>query len=121
MDELGKFLSTYPNASVDMSARICHIQKQAQDDWQKVHDFFINYQDRIMYGTDEGDYPGAEADPDKLKSHMREVWTRDWKFLTTKEKMTSWEVDGEFEGLKLPKKVIEKIYYKNALKWFPGV
>jgi hypothetical protein len=35
--------------------------------------------------------------------------------------MTSWEVDGEFKGLKLPKDVIEKIYYKNAVKWFPGI
>jgi hypothetical protein len=33
--------------------------------------------------------------------------------------MKSWKVDGEFKGLKLPKRVIEKIYFKNAERVFP--
>jgi predicted TIM-barrel fold metal-dependent hydrolase len=121
VDELAKHFDMFPNMAVDMAARTCHIEKQAQADWQKVHDFFIKYQDRIIYGTDEGDFEGAPADPLKLKEQVETVWTRDWKFLTTDETMTSWEVDGSFKGLKLPKEVIEKIFYKNALKWFPGV
>jgi predicted TIM-barrel fold metal-dependent hydrolase len=121
VDSLAKHFDTFPNITVDMAARICHIEKQAQADWQKVHDFFIKYQDRIIYGTDEADFLGAEKDPVKLKENLHKVWERDWKFLTTDDVMTSWEVDGEFKGLKLPKEVIEKIYYKNAVKWFPGV
>ena len=121
VDELAKHFDMFPNMAVDMAARTCHIEKQAQADWQKVHDFFIKYQDRIIYGTDEGDFEGAPADPLKLKEQVETVWTRDWKFLTTDETITSWEVDGSFKGLKLPKEVIEKIFYKNALKWFPGV
>lgn len=119
VDELAKHFDKYENLTVDMAARICHIQKQTQEDWQKVHDFFIKYQDRIIYGTDEGDYEGSETNPFKLKENAHLVWTRDWKFLTTNEVMTSWEVDGEFSGLKLPKEVIDKIYYKNAVKLFP--
>lgn len=119
VDELANHFDKYENLTVDMAARICHIQKQAQKDWQKVHDFFIKYQDRIIYGTDEGDYEGSEADPLKLKENVHHIWVRDWKFLTTDETMTSWEVDGEFSGLKLPKEVIDKIYYKNAVKLFP--
>jgi len=121
VDELARHFDEFPNMAVDMAARMCHIEKQAQADWQKVHDFFIKYQDRIIYGTDEGDWPGAEADPAKLKAKTHEVWTRDWKFLTSDSTMTSWEVDGSFKALKLPREVVEKIYYKNALKWFPGV
>ncbi len=121
VDELAKYFDAFPNASVDMAARMCHLEKQAQDDWQKVHDFFITYQDRIIYGTDEGDYEGAPADPNEMKAKVDTVWTRDWKFLTTDAEMSSWEVNGSFKGLKLPKSVIEKIYYKNAEKWFPGV
>ena len=121
IDELARHFDKFPNMTVDMAARICHIEKQSQADWQKVHDFFVKYQDRIIYGTDEGDWLGADPDPDKLKEKVFTVWERDWKFLTTDESMTSWEVDGEFKGLKLPKEVIEKIYYKNALKWFPGI
>jgi predicted TIM-barrel fold metal-dependent hydrolase len=121
VDELARHFEMFPNFTVDMAARTCHIEKQAQADWQKVHDFFIKYQDRIIYGTDQGDWEGADADTAKLKSATHEVWTRDWKFLTTDETITSWEVDGNFKGLKLPKEVIEKIFYKNAVKWFPGV
>lgn len=121
VDELAKHFDMFPNMSVDMAARMCHIEKQAQADRQKVIDFIIKYQDRIIYGTDEGDYEGAEADPVKLQEKVLTAWTRDWKFLTSDETMTSWEVDGNFKGLKLPKEVIEKIYHKNATKWFPGI
>ncbi|HBL77354.1 MAG: hypothetical protein A2W90_21715 [Bacteroidetes bacterium GWF2_42_66] len=103
-----------------MAGRMCHIEKQAVENWLKVYDFFIKYQDRIIYGTDEGDWIGADIDPAKLKEKVLTVWKRDWKFLTTGESMTSWEVDGNFKGLKLPKKVVEKIYYKNAIKMYPG-
>jgi predicted TIM-barrel fold metal-dependent hydrolase len=121
VDELAKRFDMFPNMTVDMAARICHIEKQSQSDWQKVRDFFIKYQDRIIYGTDEGDYDGADADPAVMSEKVRTVWIRDWEFMTTDNEMTSWEVDGKFKGLKLPKEVIEKIYYKNAVKWFPGI
>lgn len=119
IDELAKHFDTFPNMNVDLSGRMCHIEKQAAENWQKVYDFFITYQDRILYGTDEGDWIGAETDPAKLKENLLMVWKRDWKFLTTDESMTSWEVDGNFNGLKLPKDVVKKIYCKNALKMFP--
>lgn len=119
VDEMSKHFDTFPNMTVDMAARMCHIEKQTAQDWQKVHDFFIKYQDRIIYGTDEGDWNGADPDPLKLKEKVLAVWLRDWKFLTSDESMNSWEVDGVFNGLKLPKEVIEKIYYKNAVKLFP--
>ena len=122
VDELAKHFDMFPNMTVDMAARMCHIEKQVQADRQKVIDFFIKYQNRIIYGTDEGDYyEGSETDPVKLKERAHSVWTRDWKFLTSDEPMTSWEVDGKFKGLKLPKEVIDKIYYKNAIQWFPGI
>jgi hypothetical protein len=35
--------------------------------------------------------------------------------------MTTWEVDGEFRGLKLPREVVEKIYYRNADRLFPDL
>jgi len=120
VDEMASHFDMFPNMAVDMAARMCHIEKQAQDDWQKVHDFFVKYQDRIIYGTDQGDWEGA-PEPDSLKAKTHEVWSRDWKFLTTDSVMTSWEVDGSFRGLKLPREIVEKVYYKNAVKWFPGV
>ena len=119
VDEMVKHFERFPNSTMDMAERICHIQVQAQEDWEKVRDFFIRYQDRILYGTDRGDYEGAEADPEKLKEKVHGEWISDWNFLTTDKTMASWKVDGEFKGLKLPKKVIEKIYSKNAERVFP--
>lgn len=121
VDELARHFKMFPNMTADLAARMCHVEKQAQTDWEKVRNFFIKYQDRILYGTDLGDWPGAEPDPEKLKENVHAAWMRDWKFLTTDSIMTSWELDGEFKGLKLPREVIEKIYLKNAVKWFPGV
>ncbi len=120
-DELGRHFDMFPDFTVDMAARICHIEKQAGENWQKVHDFFIKYQDRILYGTDQGDFFGTNPDTAELKANTHQVWTRDWKFLTTDSVMTSWEVNGEFKGLKLPREVIEKIYFKNAENNFPGI
>ena len=121
LEEMASHFDMFPNMSVDMAARISHVENYASADWQKVHDFFIKYQDRIIYGTDQGDWRGAEADPVKFKAGIHEVWMRDWAFMTTDSTMTAPEVNGSFKGLKLPREVIEKIYYKNALKWFPGV
>lgn len=119
VDELAMYFDKYENSTADLAARICHIQKQAQDDWQKVHDFFVKYQDRIIYGTDSGDYEHSDTDVAQLKEQLSNTWQRDWKFFTTNHTMTSWEVDGEFRGLQLPKHVIDKIYYQNAVKLFP--
>ncbi len=116
IDELAMRFDRFPNMSADLAARICHLQKQAQDDWQKVREFFILYQDRIIYGTDLGD--DGDGDPAALKDYIHGVWMKDWKFFTTDEIMTSREVDGEFRGLKLPREVVEKIYYRNAAKLF---
>lgn len=118
VDEMAKHFDRFPKMTVDMAARMCHIQKQAQTDWQKVHEFFIKYQDRILYGTDGGDY-GKRVKSDKLKENTHRGWKRDWKFLTTNETLTSGDIEGEFKGLLLPKSVIDKIYYKNAENLFP--
>jgi predicted TIM-barrel fold metal-dependent hydrolase len=119
VDELAKHFDRFPNSRVDLAERMCHIQAQAIDNPEKVHDFFIKYQDRIIYGTDRGDYLGSEQDPVKLKALAHTEWLSDWKFLTTDETMSSWKVEGDFKGLKLPRTVIEKIYFRNAENLFP--
>ncbi len=119
VDEMSKFFEQFPNATLEMAARLCHLQVQTQADYQKVRDFFIKYQDRIIYGTDLGDYTASDEDPEKLKRKTHEQWKSDWKYLTTNEEMSSQKVNGEFKGLKLPRKVVEKIYYLNAENQFP--
>lgn len=126
VDELAKRLDKFPNMAVDMAERISHLQFQALTNWQKVHDFFIKYQDRLLYGTDMRN--GAMdivnnniTTPEGLKKHAHEVWLRHWRFFTTDDLMRVPKVDGAFKGLKLPKEVVDKIYYRNALQWIPGI
>lgn len=120
VDELAKRLDKFPNMAVDMAARIGHLQHQGITNYDKVRNFFIQYQDRLIYATDSG--ISAASDPEKTKQNLHERWMKDWKYFATDEVMTAEEVNGEFRGLKLPKTVIDKIYFSNAVHWFkiPG-
>jgi predicted TIM-barrel fold metal-dependent hydrolase len=117
VDEIGKFLDQYPNASVDLAERISHLQAQSMADREKVHNFIVKYQNRIVYGTDfqESD----KTNPENLKEHMQETWLNDWKYFNTDLTMNVPQLDDSFQGLKLPKAIVNKIYYANALKIFP--
>lgn len=116
VDEISKRLDRFPNMAVDTAERISHLQLQAITDWQKVHDFLIEYQDRIIYGTDiivNETMPASE-----MKKHAHDIRLRHWKFFTSGDMMRVPKVDGEFRGLKLPREVVDKIYRTNAEKWF---
>ena len=119
VDELAKRLDKFPNMAVDMAARITHLQFQSVNNWQKVHDFMIKYQDRLLYATD--DVIAADSDFSKMKNGIHAKRTSDWQFFTTNEKMTVADFNEPFKGLKLPKQVIDKIYRKNAENWYPGL
>jgi Amidohydrolase len=116
VDELAKRLDKFPNMAVDMAARICHLEYQSARDLKKVRDFCIKYQDRLLYGTDLSDLgPGSDRE---IADQIHKTWLEDWKYFATDEKMTTDAFRGEFEGLKLPKEVVRKIYSENAIRWY---
>lgn len=119
VDELAKRLDKFPNMAVDLAERISHLQYQAVTDWKKVRDFLIKYQDRLIYATDEG--VNSKKDPVEVSRLAHENWLRHWKFFTSGERMKVPKVEKEFNGMKLPKEVVDKIYLKNAQKWFPHI
>ncbi|AHM63039.1 amidohydrolase [Flammeovirgaceae bacterium 311] len=126
VDELAIRLDKYPNMAVDMAERISHLQYQSITERQKVHDFFLKYQDRLLYATDLR-LTAADlvlkgvTDPADIQQHAHEVWLRHWQFFTTDQSMRVPKVEGEFRGLKLPTEVIDKIYRENAERWIPGL
>jgi hypothetical protein len=117
VEELGRFLDRFPAAAVDMAARMWDLQVQSCRDREKVRQFLIDYQDRILYSTDQ--FLSADRDPADLISEARKMWLDDWQYLATDSLMTSDEFDGSFQGLHLPASVIDKIYSKNAKRKFP--
>ena len=84
-----------------------------------MYDFFVKYQDRILYATDM--VIDDSTSTEKVLNNAHDIWTNHWKFFTSDQTMAAPEVDGKFKALHLPKEVVDKIYRKNAEKWFPGI
>lgn len=116
VDELAKALDRFPNMAVDLAARICHLQYQSAKNRDKVRDFLISYQDRILYGTDI-DYSGDRLDS-SFYSGIRATRIKDWNYFTGDMQLKSHDVNATFIGLHLPKRVVDKIFYLNAVKWY---
>ena len=118
VDEVAKRLDRYPNFQVEISARIGHLQLQSMSEYEKVRQFMIKYQDRIMYGTDVGINPNDTnyvAETEGL--HRR--WLDHWIFLATDSEVVVSDLENaRVKGIKLPATVIDKIYFKNAARFF---
>lgn len=69
-----------------------------------------------MYSTDLQHYD--DSDPEEFMVLTRTTWRDDWEFFVTDNTMTVWQVNGSFQGLKLPRRVIDKLYRDNAKKWW---
>ena len=111
------FLRRYPTASVDLAARLVHLQRQSVTERDKVRRFFLEYQDRILYGTDLTS--GPDRTDATFASEAHATWLADWRFLTGEAVLRSDEFAGSFRGLGLPRTVIDKVYRANARRLFP--
>lgn len=103
-----KFMS-YPNTYLDTTPggeQFINISKN-YDLWK---DFFVKYQDRILYGSDLYNFP--KNDDFEIAFNRRPSFLK--KYFETDT--THIYLDEEFKGIKLDEKILEKIYYKNALK-----
>lgn len=125
VDELARFFDRYPNAVVDLAARMSNLQVQSNADLARVRAFFIKYQDRILYGTDLTDSPPDPAaraqNPPATGDFPKEagqVWRADWRYLATPLSQRVDAIDADAKGLNLPRRVIDKIYWKNARRFF---
>jgi predicted TIM-barrel fold metal-dependent hydrolase len=112
VDRLAAFLDRYPNANVDMAARMTQVMYQSARDTKKVRAFFIKYQDRILYGSDLTQNPVDK--PAEFTRESQAFWQMDWRYLATTETQHVGDLHADIKGLALPRGVIEKIYYGNA-------
>jgi predicted TIM-barrel fold metal-dependent hydrolase len=112
IDELAKRFDSYPQFKADLAARMFYLRYQSAENYEKVRDFMIRYQDRLIYGTDMGVYDVEGADPDILCKNLKNGWLNQWIYLATDSTVNN------IKGLRLPAEVIDKIYYKNSDKYF---
>ncbi|MDR1203194.1 MAG: amidohydrolase [Tannerellaceae bacterium] len=109
-DYLRYMLSTYPNLYIDISATFQYMPLSNRDN---IRDFYIEYQDRILYGTDTGRIADDAIDK------QANMYVNTFMILETGQDYTN--NNGTMKGLDLPREVLEKIYYKNAVKLYPGL
>jgi hypothetical protein len=75
-----------------------------------AHEFFIKYQDRILFGKDS-------YQPDEYPYYWRVFETNDEYFDYYRDYHAFWKL----YGIGLPDTVLRKLYYQNALRLVPGL
>jgi predicted TIM-barrel fold metal-dependent hydrolase len=106
LQQLSQLLDEIPNMYVEIAAVIAELGRQPRF----AKDFFIKYQDRILFGKDSWV-------PDEFPTYFRVLETADEYFPYHKKYHAFWAM----YGLDLPDDVLKKVYYKNALKIVPGL
>ena len=114
IDYLRNLLATYPNLYIDLAATF---QYYHLVNWENLRAFMIEWSDRILFGTDIGKWM------DKDESSLRAVqYNRAFRILETGDTVEGGFFGGpDIKGLELPREVLEKIYYKNAMRIYPQV
>jgi predicted TIM-barrel fold metal-dependent hydrolase len=117
-EKLARFLDTYPNADVEISATVQDLGR-APRLWRE---FIITYQDRVLMGSDGS--PARQPD---------EFWTPHWRYLETFDEYfphpAQIRTEGgspghgrwHISGIGLPDTVLRKVYYENALRHLPSL
>jgi uncharacterized protein len=101
-----KLLDRLPNVVLEVSAVLYEFGRQPR----AARDFFIKYQDRILFGKDS-------YAPSEFPYFWRVFETDDEYFDYYRDYHATWKL----YGMHLPDDVLKKIYYKNALRVTPGL
>ncbi|MDF1514060.1 MAG: amidohydrolase family protein [Anaerolineae bacterium] len=120
VSELAKRLDRYPNFAVDTSARTHDLSCQGRD---KVRQFFLDYQDRILFGTDIVQRDRQSSLPDIQRKDnlaiIRKMYEREFSYYETGNEMN---IRGRtVKGLALPEQALDKFYTHNAERWYAGL
>jgi predicted TIM-barrel fold metal-dependent hydrolase len=101
LGRLGRMLTEMPNVYTEVGAVLYDIGRQPR----AAHDFFVKYQDRILFGKDS-------FQPEEYPYYWRVFETRDDYFDYYRGYHAFWKL----YGIDLPDTVLKKVYYQNALK-----
>ena len=101
---LGTLLDELPNVYTEIGAVLYDIGRQPRG----AHDFFVKYQDRLLFGKDS-------FQPSEYPYYWRVLETRDEYFDYYRPYHAFWKL----YGIDLPDAVLQKVYFRNALKITP--
>jgi len=105
LDVVSAWLDKYPNMVVEFGAREAELGRQPR----RARKFFLEYQDRILFGTD------SEPAETMYANYFRWLETGDEYF-----PYAGYPGQGRWMiyGMELPDAVLEKVYHKNAERIF---
>lgn len=106
LERLGRHLDEFPNVYTEIAAVIAELGRQPRF----AREFFIKYQDRLLFGKDT-------YRPEEYYTYFRVLESDDEYFDYFRKRHAFWKM----YGLNLPDNVLKKMYYKNALKIIPGI
>ena len=106
LGRLGALFDRHPNVYAEVGAVLYDIGRQPR----MAHDFFVKYQDRILFGKDS-------YQPDEYPYYWRVFETNDEYFDYYRDYHAFWKL----YGIGLPDLVLRKLYYANALRIVPGL
>ena len=121
LPRLAEILDQYPNVCVDLTPGI-EMYRNFSNNRQQTRDFFIKYQDRILFGTDIGARAllanlndGIQEGESLERVYLvRNFLENDGEFLLDPHKGFLFDPkDARYQGLALPLDVLDKIYFKN--------
>ncbi len=120
LDSLARRFDRFPHLHADVAARTPELQRQPA---AKVREFFVRYQDRLLYGTDADQYTaGRLPTPEEraaFAARMEKWYRNDFEYYSGKG---SHKLSGrELDCLDLPRSVLEKFYHGNAQRLIPGL
>ncbi len=125
LPRLGGLLDRFPNMHIDLTPGI-EMYHNFSADLDAARDFFIKYQDRIVFGTDIGAHALLVKPEEGIsfdESHERVFLIRNFlenpdEFYLPGKGYLFGDPKTPFLGLDLPESVLEKIYLKNAERIF---
>jgi len=106
LGRLSKMLDEMPNVYTEVGAVLYDIGRQPR----AAHDFFIKYQDRILFGKDS-------FQPEEYPYYWRVFETKDDYFDYYRPYHAFWKL----YGIDLPDNVLKKVYFQNALRITKGI
>jgi len=121
LDYLRYMLSTYANLNIDLATTPVFWHAVGREN---LRAFMIEYADRIVFGTDVGS-KWFVPELDKQFPEVRDKVPQYQRYFdlleTDKELPSGIQDEHKLRGLALPQEVLEKIYFRNAMRIYPHV
>jgi hypothetical protein len=124
-ETVARMLAQYPNLYVETAARVPEI---GRFDARRMREIFERFSDRILFGTDfqtgrSGSLAlGSAGEGSDAEEDIPFFFAQQFRYFETEERglrsPTPIQGDWPIDGIGLPREVLERFYYRNAMALF---